>query len=268
MNTEHSFQPPIPSALILGRGYVAKALLAFHSLGFCVTSRKGTTQGNGSFEQPKYFDLDDPGSWSVVESFEQIVWTFPAAQKDAEIEKSLRFFESKCLQKKRVLILASTSAYRVNTVGALVDEKFPLDFNQPRVRAEEDLRDRGACVLHLAGIYGTGRDPVSWLQRGLIKNPDSFINLIHISDICHIMMRWLYSDGLSGRRLNASDGRHRTWNKLIEDLKRASLLDARFELTPDLGSPQGTSSKRICNEVLLKELYSGPFHSYPEEGLG
>jgi len=257
-----------PPTLVLGRGYVAQALLKAYPEHFSVTSREGSTLGKGTCDQPKYFNLTDSESWSVVDSFERIVWTFPAAQSATEIESSLKFFETKCMTKKKVLILASTSAYLVSDAGALVDESYPLDLRQPRVHAEEELRDRGACILHLAGIYGPGRDPLNWLQRGLIKSPDSFINLVHSSDICQIVMSWLNSDGLSQRRFNASDGRHRTWFQMIEDLKSAGLLECSFELSLESDSARSGSSKRVCNEVLKKELYSGPFHQYPEQGLG
>ena len=258
---------PSPSALILGCGYVAKALMSMHSTRLNVTSREGVTGGSGTLIQPKYFNLDDPESWAVVGPFEHIVWTFPAAQREIDVENALRFFESQHLSNKKVLVLASTSAYQANEIGGLVDEMCTLDLLQHRVRAEEELRIRGACVLQLAGIYGPDRDPLSWLQKGLIKSPDSFINLIHISDICAIVMKWLSTDGFCGRRFNASDGRHRTWFQLIEDLKKARLLDCSFELSPNPSSSQRVSSKRICNEALVKELYSGPFHCYPEHGI-
>lgn len=253
--------------LILGLGYVANTLLSLGSAKFRVTSRGGSAAGSGTREQPLYFSLTDPDSWSAVDPFDHVVWTFPAAQNESEVKLAIEFFESKCLPDKKVLVLASTSAYRVGTAGSLVDENFPLDLLQPRVRAEEQLRSRGACILHLAGIYGPGRDPVNWLQRGLIKSPDAFINLIHASDIYRIIVAWLGSNGFKFRRFNASDGRMRTWQQLIDELKSAGLLDQTFEIPSDSQSPQNVSSKRVNHEALVHELYAGPFHCYPEDGL-
>lgn len=253
--------------LLLGLGYVARFLLHSCHTQFRVTSRKGGAQSAGTPDQPKYFNLADPNSWGGVDEFETIVWTFPAAVDEPELRLARAFYESKCLSQKKVMVLASTSAYLVRASGELVDENSPLDLHQTRVRAEEDLRRQGAFILHLAGIFGPGRDPVGWLQKGLIKNQDSNINLIHVSDICKIVLKWIESDGLKGRRMNASDGRHRIWHQLILDLKDAGLLDSSFEFLSTQSSLQTPLSKRVCNKALVEELYAGPFHRYPEDGL-
>jgi nucleoside-diphosphate-sugar epimerase len=119
-------------------------------------------------------------------------------------------------------------------------------------------------ILALAGLYGTGRDPAGWLKRGLIKNAHSFINLIHVSDVVKIIRCWLEIP-LSGIRLNVSDGRHRRWHELAEQLVNCGTLQK--ESTHFLSDVPTVQSKRVNNSELVRQLYSGPFHAYPEDGL-
>lgn len=251
--------------LILGLGYVARALMRRPDSEAQVTSRKGRTQAAGTVDDPMYFNLTDPTSWSVTDPFSRIIWTFPAAQNEAERQLAHAFFTTLSAAHKKVIILASTSAYLTLKSGELVTESTPLDLSQIRVRTEEELRMQGAFLLHLAGIYGPGRDPVRWLHAGLIKDYGSFINLIHISDICGCLAAWCAGCGLQGERINASDGRHRTWVEVVAQLKNSGLLEAQFQLPEhkDIGS----RSKRIANDVLVEKLYAGPFHAFPEDGL-
>lgn len=253
------------ATLILGLGYVARALMRVNGFQALVTSRQGSAQAAGTLDEPMYFDLADPESWCVTDDFSRIIWTFPAAQNEAEQKLANSFFSSLRAADKKVAILASTSAYLTQESGEIVTEKTPLDLSQIRVRTEEELRLQGAFLLHLAGIYGPGRDPVRWLHKGLIKDYGSFINLIHISDICECLNAWSVGSGLRGERINASDGRHRTWAQLVVQLRDSGLLDSQFKLPEEMHI--GPRSKRIANNALLTKLYAGPFHEFPEQGL-
>lgn len=256
------------SILILGCGYVGSALYAkLASTGAAsVSSRRGKIGGEGSPESPVLFDLSRRETWQLVENYQQIVWTFPAARSFSDVALALEFYEAMELQQKQVVVLGSTSSFLNSLPGELVDETFSLDMSQPRVVAEEELRKRSAFILCLAGIYGPGRDPCRWLLNGLIKNSLSFINLIHISDIVNILDCWVQSEGFHGQRIIASDGRHRRWNDVIEQLKQVGFLSRNFQ-AESLESSEGSLSKRLNNSRLIAELYSGGFHLYPEQGL-
>ena len=254
--------------LILGAGYVGRFVyeLQAEQGNFYVTSRRGRADGCGSTQFPFLFDLSRPETWHVVERFDSIIWTFPAAQEQSDIARSIEFFDSMALHQKNVMILGSTSCFKVFLPGGLVDESCSLDLSQPRVVAEEELRKKSAFILCLSGIYGPGRDPCRWLLNGLVQHAASFINLIHISDILEIVKRWQERSDLAGARLIASDGRIRRWNELVDQLKSASMIPSDFQLEEML-SKEGPNSKQISNEKLKATLYSGPFHLFPEEGL-
>lgn len=251
---------------ILGRGYVGQAL--FNDLveahDVVLTSRQGKSQGEGTLSDPLKFDLEQEETWDRILSADFIVWTFPAATTEGGVTRALEFYGLLHSKNIPTLVMASTSSYLTPEPDSLVDESCPLDLSQIRVKAEDHLMNEGCFLLVLSGIFGPGRDPAQWLKRGLVKNENQYINLIHIKDIAKIVLAWLHNP-LTGLRLNASDGRHRRWHELAADMKKYGLIEA--ELNPFSQCNSSKSSKRVCNGALVKLLYAGPFHSYPEEGL-
>ncbi|MEN9825209.1 MAG: hypothetical protein RI953_954 [Pseudomonadota bacterium] len=251
---------------ILGAGYVGKSLCEVLAATFDVrlATRSGSSSGDGSVFAPLCFELQRRETWSSVGSADAVVWTFPAALNDVDIALAVEFCSTLRDKNIPVLVLASTSCFVVSDPQTLVDESFGLDLTQVRVRAEEELRRKGCCILALSGIYGPGRDPSSWLRRGLIKSGGNFINLIHRDDVNKIVFNWIEKP-VGGLRINASDGRHRLWSELLEQLKKHGMIEP--ELNPFSNLDANASSKRIDNRLLMKELFGGPFHRYPEDGL-
>ncbi|NBW82386.1 hypothetical protein EBR21_11590 [bacterium] len=252
--------------VILGAGYVGKSLCEFLAATCDVrlATRSGNSGGKGTLSSPLCFELQRRETWSSVDSAEAVVWTFPAASTEADVALAVEFCSTLRERKISVLVLASTSCFVVANPHALVDESFELDLTQVRVRAEEALRHKGCFILALAGIYGPGRDPCSWLRRGLIKSGGNFINLIHRDDINKMVFNWIMNP-VEGVRINASDGRHRLWSELLDQLKTQGMIER--ECNPFLVQEPQPGSKRIDNRLLLKELFAGPFHRYPEDGL-
>ncbi|NBX18024.1 MAG: hypothetical protein EBR09_11725 [Proteobacteria bacterium] len=251
---------------VLGAGFSGQSLFAGLSGQFDVrlTSRKGQSNGRGTPDDCVYFDSADRDSWPNVFESDFVIWTFPAATDFSGIAGALELAGRFLSRKIPVLVFASTSCYLVQSPDQPVDESCPLDESQHRVCAEEQLRRSGCMILALAGLYGAGRDPANWLRRGLIKNSEQFINLIHISDVVKIVRCWI-ENPIGGVRLNASDGRHRRWRELEQQLRDCGVLESHFPSLPS--SAVSTASKKVCNAALLRMLFNGPFHLYPEEGL-
>lgn len=262
---------------VLGAGFTGRRLFADLSGSFEVvlTSRNGNSVATGAPENCLLFDLMRRETWANVFSSDYLIWTFPAAQTTSQIPVALDFAQIIASRQIPALIFASTSCYQTTVADQLVDESFPLDTSQPRVVAEESLRQSGFLVLALAGLYGPARDPADWLRRGLVKNAQQYINLIHVGDVSKVIERWLYLNNkpngvladhpLSGMRLNVSDGRHRRWKELEEQLKSYGLLNADFE--PFVENAPAKQSKRINNGKLRQVLFDGVYHQYPEQGL-
>lgn len=228
--------------LILGAGYVGRSLQAAHA-DAVATHRPGTPLGPR--ELP--FDLTQPASWlGLPTAGADVVWTFPARPID-QVEA---FYYAKLAACRTLIVLGSTSAYRVTTPDELVTEETALDLTQPRVQGEEWLRARGATILQLAGIFGPGRRPLTWLQKGLIKNGRKTVNLIHVDDIVAAVEACRRTPQ-PGERINVSNGHAPAWRALVAHYRATGELPADFSL-PE--ADPGLENKRVANEKLRSLL--------------
>ncbi len=240
---------PENSLLILGRGYVGSAVDQ------AVSGARWTRKGD--------FELGRRETWkkSVLDGNEKILWTFPAASTPDEEAWALELYDT-FFKNSSVVVYGSVSAYPVAKPGEWVTEETPLDMTQVRVRTEERLRERGACILQLAGIFGPGRDPVNWYQRGWIQAGLSYLNLIHLQDIVSVTLRILEHPQSSGERFNVSNGSPKTHFEIVEALKAIGKLPVQFSLP----AIQKTDSKKVSHDKLKQflSLHSEDFIQFPE----
>ena len=223
------------SILILGKGYVGKALCE-ELPGSIGTRRKVTTP------QTPSFDLENEVTWKNLPNAETIIWTFPACP----VEKVEKFYEQKLQSCKNLIVLASTSRYIVKRQKQRIDEDSDIDTTLIRVKGEEFLKSKGATILALAGIYGPNRDPYSWLMKGLIRNPKKMLNLIHLDDIIEII-KVLIKTPQPGDCYNLADGNPKSWQEIGEEADFHFRMPGEREL-----------SKIISNEkvkAILPENY-------------
>lgn len=200
------------------------------------------------------FSLQDKESWARLpptHEVDAVVVTFPCTPLEAVKE-----LHSEYLSKvKRVVVYGSTSRYIVDQPDEEVTEEAKVDLTQGRVEGEEYLREHGATCLVLAGIYGDERQPSSWLLRGLIKNGNKHVNLVHVSDIVAATVRVLESEeDLSGQSVNVSDGVPRRWHDILAHYRTTGAVPADREITFPDQSPPDTQSKRISNAKLRRLL--------------
>jgi nucleoside-diphosphate-sugar epimerase len=134
---------------------------------------------------------------------------------------------------------------------AQVDEANPLDMTSDRVQGEEYLRSIGATVLRASGIYGPAlgphpaRNPLSWLRRGMIASADSWVNLVHVSDLASAILEALNRD-LGGDQLIVSDGTPRRWGDIADWAVGKGLVEeVRY------AGAGGRPSKRLSNARLI-----------------
>jgi nucleoside-diphosphate-sugar epimerase len=242
--------------LILGAGYVGRALRAA-APGAVATHRPGAPLGPGE----RAFALEDEGTWPGLPVHgADVVWTFPAAPLPL-----VRKFHAAALGDAHTLVVfGSTSAYAPAEPDALITERSPLDLAQPRVAGEEWLREQGAAVLQLAGIWGPGREPLGWLTRGLIRNGRKRVNLIHVADIVATVLA-VQAAGLRGERINVSDGAAESWNDIVAALAARGALPAGFALPQQ---PPDASSKRVANDRLRALLPGRALRTFPDSHPG
>ena len=207
------------SLVVLGSGYTG---LALHRVGTSqgrsvhATSRNPLSNlASIPSEQRLKFDLEDPSTWGNIPAGADLIWCFPATP----LEQVQAFARMLDMQARRIVVLGSTSAYEVSDHSTeypppWIDESATIDLTKPRVQGEEFLRTNcGAIVLRVAGIYGSGRNPLDWIRQGRVGPSRKYVNLIHVEDLSTICLLAL-EKGKPGETYNISDGTPRTWNEI------------------------------------------------------
>ncbi len=268
--------------LLLGSGYTGEALLAAAAAaGFTPIPTSRTPGGRTTADSTPWirFDLRDESTWVNLPSALHCAWLFPAAP----LEQVRKFAERFDLRSRRVAVVGTTSSYLPGQAGerggervaagpsgnvadgtneametgrgaqgiAQVDEDNPLDLTSDRVQGEEYLRSIGATVLRASGIYGPAlgphpaRNPLSWLRRGMIASADSWVNLVHVSDLASAILEALNRD-LGGDQLIVSDGTPRRWGDIADWAVGKGLVEeVRY------AGAGGRPSKRLSNARLI-----------------
>ena len=236
-------------AVVLGSGYVASFMFSLRNLYHNVffTSRDPDHRLTWVPEKQRLqFDLGGEETWTNVPSGADLLWCFPAAPLEAvqEFARAAGSFKND----GRLLVLGSTSAYDVGGSREYpppwIDESAPVDFSKPRVQGEEFLRrECGATLLRVAGIYGPGRNPYTWIRSGRVSLSDKYVNLIHVEDLAEICLAALRR-GVRGAVYNVSDGIPRTWREI------GAHLDANAGAHRPARDDKQQSGKRISTAKL------------------
>lgn len=222
----------------LGSGYTGQ----FFSFAAAETLHTSRRPDRGSQPAWTVFDGAHPDTWDAARRFapDGVIVAFPLG--GAADEHSLGEF----------LLSLSPRVVCIGTTGALlavdgeVTDRSPLIPGNPRSIAEERLRSRGACVLHAAGIYGPGRNPLDWLRRGRIANAGKLVNLVHGEDLARAC-RFVLDRFHAGERLVISDGQPRAWRDIIAfAVQRGYLPEPHL---PDVPDP---ASKRVNPHELAR----------------
>lgn len=245
MESSSTSRPAPPT--ILGAGYVGRALFARFP------HADATHRQRCAAPRTHVFDLEQPQSWGNPPLADRhVIWTFPATP----LERVQQFHDARLQGAAGLIVLGSTSAYRLDDAGAgsatTVDESSPLDLDQPRVQAEEWLREQGATVLQLAGIFGPGREPADWLRSGRIKDGARLVNLIHVDDIVSVIAH-LLAQPMPGQRFNVVNGEPVAWRDLAAAWKREGTVPADLALP---SSRAGEYGKRV-DVARLRALLPG-----------
>lgn len=270
--------------IILGAGWVGSRLaahLAESGVDVCVTNRPPSAnqppQANqppgmrrppgSSRPKPKYFrpielpesiprrafDMSNRETWTDLpppSSLRAAVITFAAMP-----EECAAFWDEYLSHVPRVICYSSTAVYKVETPGQLVDEDTPLR-GTPRANAEEFMRERGATVLTISGIFGEPQGSrgvcsclAAYATSGVKLSRRKTVNMVHVDDIIESTVRLLEVPQQGGRRINVG-GHHFTMRDLLShcncDLPTVDDNDA--------------GSKRVSSEYLLNEVLPSGYH--------
>lgn len=245
--------PQDGALVILGAGYTGRILYTKASeAGFRVlaTSREpGEHLAHLPPAARLEFDLARRETWPALPREASLIWCFPATPLD-----QVRVFASDALARaRRLIVLGSTSAYDVPpsagpSAAPELDEEAPLTVASPRVQGEEFLRrQHGAIVLRAAGIYGPGRNVLTWIRQGRVTASPRYVNLIHVEDLAGVCLAAL-ARGTPGEIYNVSDGTPRRWSEICDEAER------RWGVMAQPAVADGRAGKRIVIEKLKAHI--------------
>lgn len=169
------------------------------------------------------FDLGDKTTWRNLPLNSEIIWIFPPVP----VEKVREFLNWLPDSIKVRLVLGTTSVY-VMTDG-IISEESPVDETSERVQSEKLLLKHGAVIFRCSGLYSSERHPYQWLKKGLIKNGNKVVNLIHLADLAKIMVR-VISKQLTGKVFNISDGKGYLWKNIVNSAIQNGVLEPDFKI--------------------------------------
>jgi len=231
---------------VLGAGYTGHFLVRLlERQGFeVIASRRSGAPTALSSVLWIALDLADPRTWQNVPPCDGCVILFPAAPLESIERLSSLLFE-RC---RKLVVIGTTSSYKQSVEDEILDETAQLDIEAPRVQGEEYLRLRGGIILHSAGIYGPGRNPLDWLRAGRIASAERYVNLIHGEDLAAAALAALESDARC-EQFVVADGVPRRWKDIAKwGRSKCFLTDAVF--SGGAGSP----SRRLENDKLMRVL--------------
>ena len=199
-------------------------------------------------EQRVTFDLEQPATWMNIPTCADLVWCFPATP----LHQVEAFASWRNASAGRLVVLGSTSAYEVGESQDYpppwIDETAPIDLTKPRVQGEEFLRHTyGAIVLRVAGIYGSGRNPLNWIQQGRVGPSRKYVNLIHVEDLAAICLAAI-EKGTPGEAYNVSDGQPHTWSEIC------ATAQERWGVAGVPAKEDHSTGKRISNAKVRTTL--------------
>ena len=239
--------------LIVGSGYTGSHLYrSAKACGLPVSATSRHPDENLPYvdsDDRIFFDLENPSTWSALPRDCPMIWCFPTRPL-AFVQE---FAETRRGSFPRLIVLGSTAAYTL-PVGDFdrpppwFDESAAVDHSLPRVQGEEYLRSRhGAMVLRVAGIYGSGRNPLDWIRQGRVGISDRYVNLIHVADLAGICLAMLH-EGTSGEIYNVSDGTPRTWADICRTVAE------HWRIIPHDKPADRSPGKRISSRKLQRAL--------------
>ena len=135
------------------------------------------------------------------------------------------------------------------------------DPSNERTSSENTVLNSGGCVVHAAGIYGPGRNPVNWVISGRVGPSAKYVNWIHVEDLAGSLIACAESQ-LKGERLIASDNQALQWSEICE--KFAEKLN--FEIK-NLNYQSKRQSKQISHSSFEKINYKLKHPKFIEEAI-
>jgi len=218
--------PPSTSqveVLILGAGWTSVfliSLLKSNGVSFAATSRGGR-EGTIPFNFDPSSPSEDVEQYGSLPNATTVLITFPVTENVKALVDGYQKTRSGMGKDARVnwIQLGSIGPF-IQTAG-WVDRHTGVEPVPRRVQEEELLKHTSATILHLAGLWGSGkRYPVYWVER-IAPNQSALavkgsLHLIHGEDVARAILAVHRNFGkLAGQRWCLTDLRVYDWWELV-----------------------------------------------------
>ena len=225
---------------LVSKGYVVKA---------STTSAKKISQLSTLKAQPFIVDIDNIPS--DIQSFlESKVLIINIPSKNIKGFKALLSMIEKS-EIEKVLFVGSTSVYE-NMNQTIVESSGSESTSKPLFKIETLFRRSSkvaTTIIRFAGLIGYSRHPGRFFASGkVIKDPDSFVNLIHRDD-CIAIITQIIEQEIWGEDFNCCADTHPTKREYYTKMAKSIGTDI-----PTFENPDSTSFKIISNKKLKERL--------------
>lgn len=228
--------------LILGSGYTGPVLKNF--ILDCHQEAEVLESSRGNHKDIQ-FDFNEFNTWKNLPKADCAFVLFPL-DKTKNLSRWIDF----CLNRfTSVIICSSSGFFQTEFEDQRITELHPIDLSNNRAYAEEACRKSGQIVVHAAGIYGPGRNPITWLVQGRVSPSPKFVNLVHVEDLAQYLWN-AYRFGEKAKRYIASDGTPKRWNELSQYWE--ATLDIEFDT--QVTKPTCRPSKQLDNSWTRERL--------------
>lgn len=205
------------TSLILGKGYTGQALLEKLNEPVFWTSRNPQNDPHSIV-----FDLNDKSTWNNLPQANQTFWLF--ACDNLEITQN---FFNQHQNKLGTISLVSTTSCLTHSHNQTVNEDSPFDCQRTRCVCEQWLKNQGVNLVLSSGIYGPNRSPLNWLNKGLIHDENGWVNLIHVDDLCQVLIQ---STQHHSQTFIASDNQKYVWKDILDFAQKNHLIDKNLKI--------------------------------------
>ncbi len=254
----------INSISILGSGwlgfYVAQHLIdTGYSVKLSTTSPNRLLELASTMAQPYVVNISQIDD-TIQEFLDSDILIINIPSKNsADYTQLLKQIEQSPVSK--VLYASSTSVYP--SANKVVDENDILDASHPKVspflvieNLIKECASIESTIVRFGGLIGYDRNPKNFFKNKPVRDPDSFVNLIHRDDCIEIIYQIIHQEAW-GELFNACADSHPSKREFYTQVTQ----DAGMPL-PVFENHSGTPYKIVSNER-VKEMLDYSF-KYPD----
>lgn len=193
--------------LILGAGWTSTFLIPLlrdEKVNFAATTTTGRSDTIKFIFDP---DAVDSRAFKVLPEANTILITFPL-RGVGQSNKLADFYHETHTSKPNYIMLGSTEIWQDLGAAGWMDRHSPYDTKNQRAIAEEEMMQRGGCILNLSGLWGGSRSPRRFIRRAVSTKAKlkarASLHMVHGRDVARAIYavhqdwpgasRWMLTD--------------------------------------------------------------------------